>query len=120
MELGETTIEAARRETMEEANARVEIQNLYVLINLPHVDQVFMMFRARLLDLDFSPGPESTEVKLFEQNEIPWNELAFRTIEQTLKFYLSDLTAGQFPLRVGDLVKENNTYTFRPGPAVEN
>ena len=64
MELGETTVEAAARETMEEANARVNIQGLYVVINLPQVDQVFMMFRSQLLDLDFSPGVESLAVEL--------------------------------------------------------
>ena len=120
MELGETTIEAARRETMEEANARVEIQNLYTVINLPHANQVYMMFRARLKDLDFSPGAESTEVDLFEESDIPWDKLAFRTIEHTLDFYFTDAPCGHFPLRFGDLIKQEKNYTFRPGPGIDN
>lgn len=71
MENGETTLQAAARETLEEACAEVALDNLYTLINLPHINQVFMIFRARLQG-SFHPGPESLEVALFEEHEIPW------------------------------------------------
>ncbi|PZP56007.1 MAG: NUDIX hydrolase [Azospira oryzae] len=103
MENGETTFEAALRETMEEACARVELGPLYTVYNLPHVNQVYMMFRARLLDLDFRPGEESLEVKLFGEPEVPWNELAFRTIHATLRNYFADRGRGEFPLHVGTI-----------------
>ncbi|TXF12173.1 NUDIX hydrolase [Pelomicrobium methylotrophicum] len=103
MENGETTFEAALRETMEEARARVELGPLYTVYNLPHVNQVYMMFRARLLDLDFRPGEESLEVKLFGEPEVPWNELAFRTIHATLRNYFADRGRGEFPLHVGTI-----------------
>jgi len=117
MELGETTLEAAIRETLEEANARVEIQSLYAVFNLPHVDQVYMMFRSRLLDLDFSAGEETEQVKLCTEDEIPWSELAFTAISQTLKLYFSDRKRGYFPLRTGDITKRNGLYGFEAGPA---
>ncbi len=117
MELGETTVEAAARETMEEANARVNIQGLYVVINLPQVDQVFMMFRSQLLDLDFSPGVESLAVELYTKQDIPWDSLAFGTIRQTLDFFFEDQQTGDYPLHVGDIVKHGDNYSFRPGPA---
>lgn len=117
MELGETTVEAAARETMEEANARVNIQGLYVVINLPQVDQVFMMFRSQLLDLDFSPGEESLAVELYTKQDIPWDSLAFGTIRQTLDFFFEDQQTGDYPLHVGDIVKHGDSYSFRPGPA---
>ena len=117
MELGETTVEAAARETMEEANARVNIQGLYVVINLPQVDQVFMMFRSQLLDLDFSPGEESLAVELYTKQDIPWDSLAFGTIRQTLDFFFEDQQTGDYPLHVGDIVKHGDNYSFRPGPA---
>jgi ADP-ribose pyrophosphatase YjhB (NUDIX family) len=107
MENSETTIEAARRETAEEAGADVEISNLFAVINLPHINQVYMMFRAQLHEPDYSAGTESLEVKLFEEHEIPWDELAFPVIEQTLKRYYSDLARGEFQLHVGDLLLVN-------------
>lgn len=117
MELDETSTEAAIRETVEEANARVKILGLYTVFNLPHVNQVYMLFRSRLLDLDFSPGNESLEVKLFAEDQIPWNELAFTTIRQTLKFYYQDKkNGGLFQLHTGDIIKEQDKYSFRPGP----
>lgn len=116
MEMGETTAEAAMRETLEEANARVELKELYALMNLPHVDQVYMMFRSNLLDLDFSPGIESLEVKLFEESEIPWDELAFTTIKQTLKFFFQDQQRNVFEFRMGDITRDKEGLAYRPGP----
>ena len=76
MENGETTPEAAARETLEEANAQVEIGELYSMYNIPYINQVYLLFRARLLNLDFSPGIESLEVALFTEQEIPWERLS--------------------------------------------
>jgi len=91
------------RETLEEANARVELLPLYALISLPQIGQVYMMFRARLLDLDFGPGPESLEVELFDEADIPWEEIAFRTIGRTLRRFFLDRRLGAFGLHVSAL-----------------
>lgn len=96
MENHESTQEGALRETFEEAGARVEISHLFTLYNLPYISQVYLMFRARLLDLEFAAGPESLEVALFTEAEIPWDQLAFRTIEQTLRRYFEDRRNGSF------------------------
>ncbi len=103
MENGETTTEAAIRETLEEANARIAIAGLYSMYNLPYINQVQLLFRARLLDLDFSPGAESLEVELFEEQNIPWDELAFRPVRFTLQHYFADRKAGSFQFRIGNL-----------------
>lgn len=103
MESGETTPVAALRETLEEAHARVEIEALYSVFNLPHIDQVYMLFRARLCDLDFAPGAESLEVALFGEAEIPWDRLAFPVVRETLRMYFRDRAQGVFPLHVGDI-----------------
>ncbi len=116
MELHETSVEAAVRETLEEANARVEILGLYAVFNLPHVNQVYMMYRSRLLDLDFSVGEESTDVALYLEKEVPWNELAFTTIHQTLKFYYQDRRSGIYRLHTGDIIKQGEGYSFKGGP----
>jgi hypothetical protein len=73
------------------------------MISLPHINQVYVMFRARLLDLEFGPGPESLEVRLFDENEVPWSEIAFRTITRTLRNYFLDRKLGAFPTRVSAL-----------------
>lgn len=113
MELGETITEAGRRETREEANARVEIEALYAVFSLPEVDQVYMMFRSRLLDLDFSPGRESLEVGLFTEDTIPWDEIAFMTISETLRLYFKDRAqGGRFGLHSGDIVKRDGAMVF--------
>ena len=106
MERGETTLAGAARETLEEANARVAVGPLYSLFNLPHIDQVYMLFRGRLLDLDFHPGEESLEVQLFAESEIPWDSLAFPVVKETLELYFRDRAAGRDGLRVGDIVRE--------------
>jgi ADP-ribose pyrophosphatase YjhB (NUDIX family) len=103
MENGETTTEAAARETLEEANARIAVGELYSMYNLPHINQVHLLFRARLLDMDFFPGQESLEVELVEERDIPWDELAFRPVIFTLKHYFSDRKANHFQFRTGNL-----------------
>jgi len=104
MENGETTAQAAVRETLEEANARVELGPMYTLYNVPHVDQVHIVYRATLLDLDFSPGEESLEVALFELADIPWDDIAFRSIRHTLDRYVADRVRGSFGFHTGDIV----------------
>lgn len=103
MENGETTSEGAIRETLEEAGARVVIDDLYTLINVPDIDQVYLMFRAQLLDLDFAPGEESLEVALFSESRIPWEQIAFRTVHTTLRHYFEDCRIGLFPMHFSDL-----------------
>ena len=101
MENGETTAQGAQRETLEEANARVEILGLYALFNIPHINQVYMLFRARLLDLDFFAGAETLEARLFAETEVPWDEIAFVTVRRTLNHYFADRRTGEFRFHMG-------------------
>jgi len=103
MENAETAAEGAMREALEEANARVEIEELYTVFSVPHISQVHMMFRAKLLNDDFSAGTESLAVKLVTAEEIPWEELAFTVVRRTLQHYLEDRARGTFVPRFGDL-----------------
>jgi ADP-ribose pyrophosphatase YjhB (NUDIX family) len=105
MENGETVQQGAARETLEEARARVDVGALYAMFNLPHINQVYLLFRSRLLDLNFGPGAESLETKLLEQSRIPWDEIAFPVIRESLLLYFHDRISGRFPLRAGDILR---------------
>jgi len=95
MELGETTAEGALRETHEEAGAQIELLGLYSLLNVVKVGQVHLFYRARLLSPRFEPGPESLEARLFTEQEIPWDEIAFQTTRETLARYFDDRRHGR-------------------------
>jgi ADP-ribose pyrophosphatase YjhB (NUDIX family) len=103
MENGETTAEGAARETLEEAGARIDLGPMFSLIDVPQVEQVHMFYRAELLHLDFEPGPESLEAKLFTEQEVPWDAIAFRTVGQTLRWYFEDRRNGHFGVHTGEI-----------------
>lgn len=109
MENDETLEQGALRESCEEANVNLEIDGLYTLFSLPYVNQVFVMYRARLLDLDFHPGSESLDVALFDEKDIPWDQLAFRTIHYTLKHFIDDRVSGNFPVHNLTINANNRT-----------
>lgn len=105
MEDNETTIQGAARETWEEAGARVHIAGLYALFNLPHVNQVYVMFLADLQSPEYGPGVESLDVKLYDEADIPWQQIAFPVVEQTLKLFFDDRRRGQFGTHTGDIIR---------------
>ncbi|OXR50545.1 MULTISPECIES: NUDIX hydrolase [unclassified Pusillimonas] len=96
MELGETTAQGAMRETQEEAGAQIELGPLYTVIDVPHAEQVHFFYLAHVLSPELAPGPESLEARFFTEDEIPWPELAFRTVITTLEHYLEDKKRGHF------------------------
>lgn len=106
LENGETVSEGAKRETFEEARAGVEDLSLYALLNLAFINQVYLIFRGRLSDWDHMPGRESLEVRLYQLEEIPWEELAFPVIREALRLYCEDRKAGEFGFHMGDIVPE--------------
>lgn len=98
LENGETLEEGAMRETLEEAGAEVEIESLYTITNLVHINQVYFIFRSKLLIGRFKAGDESLEVKLFDLADLPWDDVAFPSIKKTLRHYFRDRPNGVFPL----------------------
>jgi ADP-ribose pyrophosphatase YjhB (NUDIX family) len=100
MELGETAAQGAHRETQEEAGANVEVLDLFALIDVLPAGQVHLLFRARMLDMQLLPGPETMEARLFEEHEIPWDQIAFRTVEQALRHYFRCRDQGEYTLLV--------------------
>ena len=103
MENGETAAQAALRETLEEAGAQIELGTPFSLISVPHVNQVHLFYRARLTALEFKPGEETLEVALWEEANIPWNDIAFRTVGLTLKRWFADRAGGAFGFHAADL-----------------
>lgn len=98
VERDETNLAGAKRETWEEAQAEVDIKQLYLQADLAYISQVYQFFRATLVG-GFSAGTETTDVGLFEEDEIPWNDLAFQIVAATLKLYFSDRQLGSFEFR---------------------
>ena len=103
MELGESTAEGALRETVEEAGANVELEGLFTVLNVVRIGQVHFFYRARMQNTQLDPGLETLEARLFREDEIPWDELAFRTVRETLARYFADRKTGQFGVHCADI-----------------
>ena len=108
MENGETTREAAERETLEEAGTLVTRSKLYTLFNLPQINQVYMMFLSHLTEPVFKAGEESLDCKLCLESEIPWDKIAFPTITYSLQLFFKDRKDGKFSMHIGDLIREES------------
>ncbi|MBK6472588.1 MAG: NUDIX hydrolase [Betaproteobacteria bacterium] len=103
LELGESTAAGAERETAEEAGAHIELQELFTVLNVVRAGQLHLFYRARMLDTSLAPGPETIEARLFREDEVPWDELAFRTVRLTLEHFFADRRRGAFAVHVGDI-----------------
>lgn len=103
MENGETTAEAACRETLEEAGATIVTDALFSMTSIAHINQVHLFYRGRLTSPEFHPGEESLEVRLVRPEDIPWPEIAFRSVSYCLKCFLSDLEKGTFGFHENNL-----------------
>lgn len=103
MENGESVQQAAAREAQEEALAQVQIGSLLAIVNVLRAHQVHMMFRATLTDPSFGIGPESLESQLYAEEEIPWHDLAFLSVEFALRRYLDDRRRGREQLHFRDI-----------------
>jgi ADP-ribose pyrophosphatase YjhB (NUDIX family) len=99
MELAETTGDGALRETREEAGVEVELGSLYTVIDVPHVDQIHVYFLARAANGEVDPGPESLDARYYGLDEIPWDNLSFRSVSSTIKLFEQDLRTGTFETR---------------------
>lgn len=122
LELGETSGEGAARETKEESQADVEIGELFVVINVPYVSQIYMVHRGRMKSAHHGPTPESSETRLVREDEIPWDMIAFPTIYHSLKFFFSDRRDGRTGVHSMDLTvrasrtQERDEIIGAPGP----
>lgn len=103
MENGETTAEAAARETLEEACARVVIDQPFAMVNVAHINQVHLFYRGHLPVPEFAAGDESLETVLVTESTIPWEDLAFRSVALCLQRYFEDRAKGQFAFHTADL-----------------
>ena len=123
LENGETASAGARRETFEETGAQVVDLTPYLMVDIVHIHQIYLMYRSRLLAPDFHPTRESSEVKLLAAADIPWDDIAFKVVDKTLRYYLQDRTSGRFefrsdridtPLKSGHLGNLSNRSNPRP------
>jgi len=106
MENSETVEQGAARETMEEANAQINKPQLYAVYDIPHISQVYMIYRATLASDQYSPGEESLAVDLFDRFTLPWELLAFSVIKELLQNYFIDIDKGEYKLHTGTITPE--------------
>ena len=106
MENGESSEQGALRESWEEARAKLRVDELFSVYDIPHINQVYLIYRGELTDTNFGPGPESLEVALFDEKDIPWEEMAFPVMTQTLQHYFKDRENGVFGLHRGVIEKK--------------
>ncbi len=107
LETNESVQDGAARETLEETKAEVLVIDPYRLFNIVFVDQVYLMFRAQVLTGEFGPTSESMEVQLFREKEIPWDEIAFEVIRQTLVDFFQDREKNAYPFKVKDITQNH-------------
>ena len=103
LELGETTAEGAVRETIEEAGATIELGALFSVLDVVRVGQVHLFYLATLTSTELDPGTETLEARLFREDEIPWDQIAFRTVRETLQFFFADRRRAHFDVHVADI-----------------
>lgn len=103
MENGETTLQGAARETWEEAEAKVSNLELYRVFDVPYISQVYMFYRCDLDNGEYGVGPESLETDLYTEDEIPWDNIAFPVVYETLKEFFADTEKAQYPVRVSSI-----------------
>ena len=103
LELGESTAEGAVRETIEEAGAQIELGALFTVLNVVRVGQVHLFYLATMRSPALDPGPESLEARLFAEDDVPWDQIAFRTVRETLHHFFADRREGQFRLHTADI-----------------
>ena len=106
LELGETLQEGALRETKEETNSTVKIDDIYFMFDIPQIGQFYVLYKASIEENSYSPTTESLEVELFSYDEIPWDELAFPFVPIALEQFYEDLNEDYFPLRIRELIKK--------------
>jgi ADP-ribose pyrophosphatase YjhB (NUDIX family) len=104
LEIGETVEDGAKRETYEEARATVKTLEPFALYNLTFIGQIYLIFRSQLVDKNCLPGHESLDVQLFNEQEIPWKDLAFPVIDEVLRRYFEDFAKGRFRFHIGDIL----------------
>ena len=91
LEVGESAQEGARRETEEETELRVEIGPLIGVYSRPHVAIITVVYEATVVGGRPEPAAETSEVRAFSPDQIPWDELAFSTVESALRDWVASL-----------------------------
>ncbi len=103
LELGESTAEGAVRETVEEAGAQIELGALFAVLDVARVGQLHLFYLATMTSPALDPGSETLEARLFSEDEIPWDEIAFRTVRETLRHFFEDRRRGDFRVHQAEI-----------------
>ena len=108
LENNETSAEGAKRETFEESLAITEDLELFCVYNIPHISQIYMIYRSHMHKPEFAPTPESSEVTLFSEQEVPWEDLAFPVVTAALRHYFKQRSVGHFNIVIDAIDKRGS------------
>ena len=86
--------------------SKYELGPLFTVLNVVRVGQVHLFYRARLLSAQFNPGHETLEARLFTEDEIPWDDIAFRTVKETLEHFFADRRRGHCGPHLGGRARD--------------
>ena len=95
--------DGAARESWEEARITAEGVQLYRLYDVPYINQLYIFFLCQIREGKFEPGPESYETRLYENSEIPWDEIAFPVVKETIEEFFEDKKNNHFPVRMSEI-----------------
>lgn len=107
MELNESVEEGAKREAKEETGLDVALIRLHSVYTSRKKNQVMLHFLATVSDLQYTLNEETTEIKLFHFDHIPWDELAFHSNVFAIENYLKGLKNQEERVYIGSSADEH-------------
>ena len=108
LENGESLLEGAWREPKEETQAEVEMHNILAIFNIPQINQIYVIYKASILENSYGPTSESLDVKLFSKEDIPWEKIAFPFVPKAINHYYDNFEKKEIPMCIEDIIRRPN------------
>ena len=105
LENGESLLEGAWRETKEETQADVEMHKILAIFNIPQINQIYVIYKASILENSYGPTSESLDVKLFSKEDIPWEKIAFPFVPKAINHYYDNFEKKEIPMCIEDIIR---------------
>lgn len=91
---GEEITTAAVREAREESGLDVRLESLVNVYSYSGAAPIIVVYAATAIGGELCSDEECLEARLFDERDLPWDELAFRSTAEALRDYLAGLRHG--------------------------